>query len=80
MYGIGFYKMLDDRLIYGRTVINKDFDIRLTSKDLYSYPIDGWYYCEGLDDAEVLLGIPAGIMEDIRNPEGEPPLDGPSGQ
>lgn len=60
----GFYKYESDNLLYGPSfVISKDFELRAESKDEHTYPIDGWYWFDSIEDACLFFNIPL--------PEGE---------
>jgi len=47
----GFYKF-DGSLLYAANwVRNNSYDLNSSQKDTYSYPIDGWYWFDTLEDA-----------------------------
>ena len=55
--GPGFYK-LDGELLYAPNfVLNKDFELRIKSKDTYEYHVDGWYYFESEEEAKIAFSI-----------------------
>ena len=47
----GFYK-LDGTLLYGPNfVLNANYELRKETKDDHSYPTDGWYWFNTLEEA-----------------------------
>ena len=51
IYEAGFYKF-DGSLLYGPNfVLNKDYELRKETKDDNTYPVDGWYWFDTLQDA-----------------------------
>jgi hypothetical protein len=51
IYSSGFYK-LDGELLYGPNfVLNANYELRKETKDDHSYPIDGWYWFDTLQEA-----------------------------
>ena len=47
----GFYKFAGT-LIHGHNwVRGPDFELRSETKDTYSYPVDGWYWFDSLEEA-----------------------------
>lgn len=56
----GFYKYESEILSYGPNfVLNLDYELRAESKDEYTYPIDGWYWFNSLEDACLFFNIPS---------------------
>ena len=55
--GPGFYKLDSELLFAPNFVLNKDFELRIESKDTYEYPIDGWSYFENEDEAKKAFNI-----------------------
>jgi hypothetical protein len=54
----GFYKCESETLSYGPNfVLNKNFELRVESKDSYTYPIDGWYWFSSVEDAYAFFNI-----------------------
>lgn len=48
----GFYKNNFGELLYGPTFVSgPGFDINLENKDTYTYPVQGWYWFDTLDQA-----------------------------
>ena len=51
IYESGFYKF-DGILLYGPNfVLNKDYELRKETHQNNTYPIDGWYWFDSLEDA-----------------------------
>ena len=60
----GFYKYESETVHHGPNfVLYKDFELRAESKDDHSYPVDGWYWFDTMEDAYAFFNIPL--------PEGE---------
>jgi hypothetical protein len=60
----GFYKYESDSVSYGPNfVIDQNFELRAESKDEHTYPVDGWYWFDTMEDAYAFFNIPM--------PEGE---------
>lgn len=56
-YGPGFYK-LDGSLLYApNSVLNKDYQLYKEDYESYSYPVDGWYWFDTLEEACLAFGI-----------------------
>ena len=56
----GFYKLEDTILLSAANfVCGTDFELNIQDKDIYIYPIDGWYYF----DSEVLAKNFFGIVD-----------------
>jgi hypothetical protein len=64
----GFYK-LDGTLLYGPNfVLNSNYELRKETKDDHSYPIDGWYWFDTLEEACVVFGLNASdYQEEVLN-------------
>lgn len=55
----GFYKYESDILYYGpHFVLNLDYELRAESKDEHTYPVDGWYWFDSIQDACLFFNIP----------------------
>lgn len=53
----GFYKIIDENLYYAEnSVYNKDYELHVSSYQDHTYPIDGWYYFETIEEAASFLG------------------------
>lgn len=51
----GFYKLLDNEIICAPTFVNnKEYTLEIGLKDTYEYPIDGWYWFDTIEEAQVL--------------------------
>jgi hypothetical protein len=60
----GFYKYESDAVSYGPNfVLDPNFELRAESKDEHTYPVDGWYWFDTMEDAYAFFNIPM--------PEGE---------
>jgi len=58
IYANGFYKLEGTNLIFGPNfVLNKDYELRSSSKDTYTYPVDGWYWFDSLEEACTFLNL-----------------------
>jgi len=59
----GFYK-LDGQLLYGPNfVLNANYELRIETKDNYTYPVDGWYYFDNEDDAYTFFNLTKPITD-----------------
>jgi len=53
----GFYK-LDDDLLYAPNFVlgpYQNYELRKETKNNYSYPIDGWYWFNSIEEAKSFL-------------------------
>lgn len=51
----GFYKF-DGDLLYGPNfVLNKNYELHRASKDQYTYPIDGWYWFDSIEEFKIFI-------------------------
>lgn len=54
----GFYK-LDSELLFGPNfVLNANYELRRETKDQHTYPTDGWYWFDTVEDARTFFNIP----------------------
>lgn len=61
----GFYKYESDAVAYGPNfVLSNNFELRSESKDEHTYPIDGWYWFDTMEDAYLFFNIPLPKGED----------------
>ena len=61
----GFYKYESDAVAYGPNyVLYKDFELRKESKDEHTYPVDGWYWFDTMEEAYLFFNIPLPEGED----------------
>jgi hypothetical protein len=61
----GFYKYESNAVSYGPNyVLYKDFELRKESKDEHTYPVDGWYWFDTMEDAYSFFNIPLPEGED----------------
>ena len=60
----GFYKNDEGALLFAPTQVSgPGFDLYILNKDIYTYPIEGWYYFDSEDEARAHLNIPKPIPE-----------------
>lgn len=53
-----FYKLIAENTITSGNIINSlDYNLINTEKDLYDLPIDGWYWFDTPEEANVFFGI-----------------------
>lgn len=53
----GFYK-LDGTVLFGPNfVLNKDYELRRETKDQHTYPTDGWYWFDTIEQAYLFFGV-----------------------
>lgn len=54
----GFYKLHKDALGWGPNFVeNATYALYKENKDDYTYPVDGWYWFESLEEAQNFFGI-----------------------
>lgn len=54
----GFYKNDNGTILYGPNfVLNADYELRVETKDDYTYPVDGWYWFSSREEALSNLDI-----------------------
>ena len=58
-----FYKKHNEELLVSEFVDGQDYMLSETSKDEYTYPIDGWSWFENLDAA--ISGISSGLDSSV---------------
>lgn len=57
-YADGFYKYDSGQLLYGPNfVLNAGYELRRETKDDHGYPVDGWCWCNSLEEACTLFGL-----------------------
>lgn len=55
----GFYKLDGEILLFGPNfVLNKDYELRRSTKDQYTYPVDGWMWFDSEPEALAFYGLP----------------------
>lgn len=55
----GFYKYESENLMYGQNyVLNANYELRTETKDEHTYPTDGWYWFDSIEEARLLFNIP----------------------
>lgn len=52
----GFYKLDGQLLEAPNFVLNKDYTLFKETKDQYTYPVDGWYWFDSIEEAISVLG------------------------
>jgi hypothetical protein len=58
--GSGFYKLIQNELFHGPNyVVSQSYNLYKEEKDLYQYPVEGWYWFESEKEARVFFNIPA---------------------
>lgn len=58
----GFYKLQETTLLCGSVAVyNKDYTLIANEHEIYTYPVDGWYYFESEELAREFFGLPAPI-------------------
>ena len=56
----GFYKNNSGTLLFAPNFVeNKDFQLYIGEKNSYTYPVNGWYWFDTLQEAETVLGVKA---------------------
>jgi hypothetical protein len=55
----GFYKWENPILLFGRVVLDANYELRSEMKDEYGYPVDGWYWFDDEDQAKQFFGVPS---------------------
>lgn len=53
----GFYKLDGDLLFGPNFVLNSNYELRRETHEQHTYPIDGWYWCNSLEEACTILEI-----------------------
>lgn len=55
-----FYKLLENNtLTFGQFVQSLDYTLDYQLKDTYQLPIDGWYWFNTIEEANIFFGIQA---------------------
>jgi hypothetical protein len=54
----GFYKNDNGYILYGPNfVLNANYDLRKETKDQHTYPTDGWYWFDSVEEAYTFFGL-----------------------
>jgi len=54
----GFYKNDDGYVLYGPNfVLNANYELYRETKDNQTYPTDGWYWFDSVEEAYAFFGI-----------------------
>ena len=61
----GFYKYEEPSLHHGPNyVLAPEYELLKETKDDHTYPIDGWYWFDTIEEARAFFGIPEPIVEE----------------
>jgi hypothetical protein len=60
---MAFYKLDGDLLEAPNFVLNKDYELRVANKDEYSYPVEGWYWFDTIEQARAFFNLPEPVVE-----------------
>lgn len=52
-----FYKMIDNTMFSGISVSTVGLELVEIDKDQHEYPVDGWYWFDMLEDANLFFNI-----------------------
>lgn len=54
----GFYKNIEGTILYAPNFVSMpDAEILIELKDIYTYPVNNWYYFDTEDDAYLFFGV-----------------------
>lgn len=53
----GFYKYEGEQLAWGKWVLNLDYELYADKHTEYELPVDGWYWFDSKEEAEIFFGI-----------------------
>lgn len=68
----GFYKNDDGYVLHGPNfVLNANYELKRETKDNHSYPTDGWYWFDTIEDAYSFFGLEYIPPEEPEIPLGE---------
>ena len=60
----GFYKNDDGMVLHGPTMVsNTNYVLNDDLKDTYTYPVDGWYWFDSVEEAYLFFGLELPIEE-----------------
>jgi hypothetical protein len=66
----GFYKYEELTLHHGPNyVLAPEYELLKETKDDHTYPIDGWYWFDSIEEAREFYNIPAPIIEESETSE-----------
>ena len=55
---MAFYKYEDGQLLVGENfVAGPTYSLHIDDKDLYQYPVDGWYWFDTEEQARTVFGV-----------------------
>jgi len=60
---MAFYKLDTELLEAPNFVLNKDYELRVATKDEHQYPIDGWYWFDTIEQARAFFNLPEPTVE-----------------
>jgi len=55
---MAFYKLDNELLEAPNFVHGFGYDLNLITKDTYTYPVDGWYWFDTIEEARIFFNIP----------------------
>lgn len=56
----GFYKLDGSSLLFGPNfVLNANYQLFKDKKNIYEYPVDGWYWFDSEEEARIWFDLPA---------------------
>jgi hypothetical protein len=62
----GFYKHEEPSLHHGPNyVLDTNYKLYKETKDDHTYPIDGWYWFDSVEEARTFFGIPEPEPEEL---------------
>lgn len=54
-----FYKLIDEvNYTYGPEVISAEYQLLTEYKDIYTYPVDNWYWFNSEEEAREFFNLP----------------------
>lgn len=62
----GFYKNDNGMMLHGHSfVTNANYVLNSDLKDTYTYPVDGWYWFDSIEEAYSFWSLPLPPTEEI---------------
>ena len=63
---MSFFKLEDGQVFEAtQEVTNKEYTLRIEQHAEYSYPVDGWYYFETIEEAYTFFGVNAPSLDSL---------------
>jgi hypothetical protein len=57
--GSGFYKLIENELFHGPNyVVSQSYNLYKEEKNLYQYPVEGWYWFDSETEARIFFNMP----------------------